>query len=145
MFKQGHPDAPEAIGPSFADGSPSSELKPIAADAIATIMKSLIGDIAGCYEKLLEEQPGASGRVLVAFTIGSKSGVGTVTDATIVPPDSDNAEAGGGALPPHPLTELCFLQVLSKATFPDPGSDGHVVVRYPFIFSPGPNPMRASR
>ena len=91
-------------------------------------VRSVMGDIKGCYEAALETNPNLEGRSVVEMKIVTKNGVGKVTDAEVQPNEGDlNA----------PAMQQCMLQALSRAEFPPSIDGGDVIVHYPFVFQSG--------
>ena len=101
-------------------------------DQIRRAVRQVIPIVKECYAKLLEDQPEASGRLVVRFTItNAGGGVGRIKEASIVPKEAD------GSAPEliSPLTEQCVLNAIGNLSFPAPEGEP-VDVTYPFNFSP---------
>jgi RNA polymerase sigma factor (sigma-70 family) len=128
--------------PRFVPARPAGDSPPAATvtgslgkDDIREGIRAVVPAMKGCYDKLLMENPEASGKITVRFTIVEKEGQGRISDATIQPQTRD----GGTAELISTVTESCILQVLAQATFTAP-KGGPVIVSYPFVFTPGPRP-----
>jgi hypothetical protein len=106
------------------------------AEVVAGI-RSALPALKGCYEKLLEREPAASGRLIVRFTIVARDGAGRISEATVLPQAEDDGVPEISA----PLTQLCFLNALAAAPFAAP-ADGPVHVTYPFTFTAAASPSR---
>jgi len=128
--------------PRFVPARPAGD-SPLAAtirgslskDDIREGIRAVVPAMKPCYDKLLAENPQASGKITVKFTIVEKEGQGRISDATIEPQTRD----GGTPELVSTVTESCILQVLAQATFTAP-KGGPVLVSYPFVFTPGPRP-----
>jgi TonB family protein len=75
-----------------------------------------------CYRQGLKERPGATGRVVLKWTI---AGDGRVSVAEIKSSTLNN-----------PTAEACMVEVTQQMIFPKPDGGGVVIVSYPFSFSP---------
>jgi RNA polymerase sigma-70 factor (ECF subfamily) len=120
---------PELSASSLAP--PSLKRGSLAKEEIRSAMRSVIPTMKGCYAKLLEEDPHASGRLVVRFTIVEREGAGRISEATVVPREND----GGAPELVSPLAEQCILNAISEVTFSAPAG-GPVTVTYPFQFAP---------
>jgi len=119
---------------SAGDSPPAATVRgSLGKDDIREGIRAVVPAMKGCYDKLLMENPQASGKITVRFTIVEKEGQGRISDATIQPQTRD----GGTPELVSTVTESCILQVLAQATFTAP-KGGPVVVSYPFVFTPGP-------
>ncbi len=78
--------------------------------------------IQACYERSLQQNPNAAGRVVVRFTIETS---GTVSGATAV----ENSTGDPGVA-------TCVVGTVSRFRFSPGPSGGSVTVSYPFVFAP---------
>ena len=87
------------------------------------VVKRHLNAIRHCYQRALRRDPDLAGKVVVEFVIAAD---GTVSSAEIEPTTLG-----------HRRTEECVRKRILRMTFPAPAGGGTVVVRYPFLFSPG--------
>jgi RNA polymerase sigma factor (sigma-70 family) len=123
--------APAAPAPAAAVPPPASRVGSLDKDQIRRAMRRIIPAMTDCYNKLLDDEPRAVGRLEFHFTIKDVGGVGRISDATILPKGTDDGTPELIA----PLTEQCMLNAIGEASFPAP-EGGDVVVTYPFTFAP---------
>lgn len=92
-------------------------------EIIQRVVRQNRAGIKACYEQELQKSPGLSGEVTMAFTIGPRGDVLSVTKA------QSTLNHGG--------VEQCVMQRIRRWVFPEPKGGGMVKVRYPFrFFSP---------
>jgi hypothetical protein len=89
---------------------------------IRRIVRAHIGEIRGCYNKLLVEDPAARGRIVVQFLI---SKTGEVTAAAI-----EKSELGDAAI------GKCITDKVRTWRFPVGDNAGVAFVTYPFVLQP---------
>lgn len=83
-----------------------------------------------CYEQQVERQPGARGRITLAFTIlGDPHAGGIVDDVRL-----DDRDAGAW----DDTFRTCMQETMRTMVFRAPTGNGRVTVRYPFALEPGP-------
>lgn len=90
---------------------------------IRRIVKAHINEVRYCYNEGLRDDPELSGRVVVAFTIGSE---GRVT----------NSEVSSTTLTDSGVPE-CITGAVARWMFPKPSDGASVQVTYPFVLEPG--------
>jgi hypothetical protein len=123
--------APTPAPEESAGASPPSG--PLDPNTVVAVIRTKMREVAGCYERLvLAHDPDAAGRIEVKFTIRPRDGVGRVSEASIVAPNSDAATAELAS----PLLQQCLLNALAEATFP-PSSEEETEVVFPLDFRPG--------
>lgn len=88
---------------------------------VRRVVRANLGQVRRCYERALEQAPGAEGRVTVRWVIGSD---GAVLAAGVI--DDTVGVASVGA---------CVAGAVRRWQFPHPAGDGVVTVNYPFSFS----------
>ena len=88
-------------------------------DAIAEVIRRHQGEVRFCYEQGLLKNPKISGRVAVAFVIGSGGGV-------------RRAQVANTTLHSQ-IVENCILRKLKSWKFPLPRGGVNVAVSYPFL------------
>lgn len=89
---------------------------------IQRIVRAHINEIKVCYERLLERDPEATGRLEVRFTVDDG---GDVAAATITDGNLDDL-----------ALRSCVTTAVQRWKFPKPEGGGKVVVTYPFNFDP---------
>lgn len=87
-------------------------------NAISRVIKRRQSAIQRCYEREIKKNPSASGKVIIAFTIGT---AGRVTNSKAV-----NDSVGGGV-------GACVANQISRMRFPRP-KGGEVIVKKAFVF-----------
>jgi TonB family protein len=98
------------------------------APAIRDVIKSHVGEIKTCYEKVRAAgwRPEGKRKVAVKFTIQAD---GTVAQAGIAESTAQHAELEG-----------CIVSSVGTWVFTPPEGGGTIVVTYPFTFNPGTAP-----
>jgi Ca-activated chloride channel family protein len=91
-------------------------------DIIRRIVRAHINEVRACYDQGLLKDPNLAGRLVIEFVIDR---TGTVTSAKIVEDALTDAAVG-----------QCLAKRAARWKFPS-DSAGVVVVRYPFVLSPG--------
>lgn len=92
-------------------------------EIIQRVVRQNRAGIKACYEQELQKSPGLSGEVTMAFTIGPRGDVLSVSRA--------NSTLN------HTGVEQCVMQRIRRWVFPEPKGGSIVKVRYPFrFFSP---------
>ncbi|HRG99607.1 MAG TPA: AgmX/PglI C-terminal domain-containing protein [Polyangiaceae bacterium] len=89
-----------------------------------------------CYEELLARAPDAGGRAVLEFTIVADEKLGAVVE--------DPALGDGGTLT-DPRFATCLRESLGTVAFAAPAKGGKTTVRYPLVFSPGPDEDAAAK
>lgn len=89
---------------------------------IRAVVRAHITEIRGCYNEALARDPGAKGKVVLDFTIGTE---GKVTRSAVESSDLADAQ----------MTE-CLRVAVGGWSFPRPVG-GALQVNYPFVFEPG--------
>lgn len=90
-------------------------------EEVQDVMSKNVGQVRHCYQKLLQKEPGAIGRLKVRFTIGKG---GRVTTAEIEGSTFSDTEIS-----------TCITTVVKRWQFPSPrGAD--VKVTFPYLFNP---------
>lgn len=108
---------------AFIAGAPSEpEVGSQTKEVIRGVVRSHIGEVRRCYNKLLVEDPELTGRVAIEFTITPSGSVARVAIAE--------------STVPKPLAG-CIAKAAESWIFPKPGLGGNVVVHYPFVLEPG--------
>jgi TonB family protein len=82
-----------------------------------------MAQIRYCYQRELTKNPTLGGKITVKFVIAKD---GTVSSATITTSTMAN-----------PTVESAICARFLRFQFPAPEGGGIVIVKYPFIFSPG--------
>lgn len=90
---------------------------------IDAVIKRNMASIRYCYQKELTKNPSLGGKITEKFVIAKD---GTVSSATT-----------GSSTMNNPAVESCINGRFQKFQFPEPKGGGIVIVKYPFIFSPG--------
>lgn len=99
---------------------------PLDKEAIRTVIRRHLPEIASCYEQALLEDAKLDGRFFVRMKLVTSDGAGHVSEAEIVPVDDGYLDS--------PSMQSCVLQAVSRWQFP-PSIDGSpVLVDYPFQF-----------
>lgn len=93
------------------------------ASEIDKVVKRRLASIRYCYQRELQKNPALGGKVSVKFTI---AGDGSVSSAATASSTLGNSAA-----------EACMSAEFLKMTFPAPKGGGVVIVKYPFMFTPG--------
>lgn len=85
-------------------------------------------EVRACYERLLQRNPDAAGRVVVRFVVAPSGKVveSAVASSTLC----------------HPPTEQCIADAVARWQFPAVRGGGSVVVTYPFVLRPAEEPPR---
>ncbi|HVI03862.1 MAG TPA: VIT domain-containing protein [Enhygromyxa sp.] len=92
-------------------------------DIIRRIVRAHINEVRSCYNAALTQDPNLAGRVTIEFTIAAS---GKVVGAVVHGNDTGDAALG-----------TCVAKAVKRWLFPKPKDSGEVVVRYPFVLSPG--------
>ncbi len=95
-------------------------------EGIQGAMAEALPGIRRCYEQALEVHPDMAGKIVVAFSIGTKdtaAGVGQVLDAGIADATIEQT-----------TMDDCLLDAMEDLQF-DPPVDGEMEINYPFHFS----------
>jgi RNA polymerase sigma factor (sigma-70 family) len=135
--------APPPSGAAPAEGPPKWGTLP--KEDIQKGVRAAMPAMKACYARLLQESPGAQGRLSLRFTIVERDGAGRISDASVVTHDIagtlDPMQPRDGGAPEliAPATEACILEALAAAPFNAPVG-GPVVVTYPVLFAPKPPP-----
>ena len=112
-------------GDSLGDvAAPPAARGSLSKDVIGKIVRKHASEIKACYEPRLQQNPGLSGTVTVAFTI---AGNGAVSESSIARDDMHD-----------PTIEGCIRDRISTWRFPEPKGHGVVHVTYPWTFRAGP-------
>ena len=90
---------------------------------IDAVIKRNMSQIRYCYQRQLSKNPTLNGTIQVKFVISKD---GSVSKAAI-----DHSTMDGGT-----SVESCITGRFKRFRFPKPGA-GIVIVKYPFVFSPG--------
>jgi pSer/pThr/pTyr-binding forkhead associated (FHA) protein len=90
---------------------------------IDAVIKRKMSQIRYCYQRELQKDPGLGGKLVIKFTIAKD---GTVSQAS--PAENTVGSSAVGE---------CVVQRFRSMQFPEPKGGGVVIVKYPFIFSPG--------
>ena len=96
---------------------------PPSRDVIDAVVRSHFGEIALCYRQELARRPGLAGRVLVEFVIEED---GRVYEAQVASSDLASDQV-----------HECIVQAIRRWSFEEVPGEDRVVVRYPFVLSPG--------
>ncbi len=91
---------------------------------IRRIVRAHINEVRHCYNQGLVSDPSLSGRVVVQFVIGATGAVLT-------------SLVGDDSTLPDTTVSQCVAKVVKRWHFPKTPGGGNVVVRYPFVLSPG--------
>ena len=91
-------------------------------DEIIEVINKNINQIRHCYQRLLQKDPSAVGRVKVRFVIGLN---GRVKSADVEGSTFSDSEIG-----------TCLTGVIKRWQFPLPRGSEDVKVNYPFLFNP---------
>lgn len=89
---------------------------------IDKVVKRKLTAIKYCYQRELQKNPTLAGKIKIQFTI---AGDGSVSKASVI-------ESMGSS-----TVDSCVRGQFMKMQFPEPNGGGIVIVKYPFIFSPG--------
>ena len=92
-------------------------------DIIRRIVRAHINEVRYCYNKGLVKDPKLKGRAVVAFTIGA--------DGKVATSKIDQTDL------PDPDVPKCIAKAVKRWKFPRPQGGGNVVVKYPFVLTPG--------
>jgi hypothetical protein len=90
---------------------------------IDKVIKAKMAQIRYCYQRELQKDPSLGGKISIKFTIAKD---GSVSKASV-----NSTTINNGAV------ESCVVGRFYKMQFPEPKGGGIVIVKYPFIFSPG--------
>jgi TonB family protein len=116
--------------PAVAEAAPAAAVKSgevvvsgsLAKDEIGRVIRRNFGRVRVVYEKALQKNPGAAGKIVVSFTI---NGDGSVSDVKVV-----SSTVG------DPELEAALTKIFSSLKFPKPAGGGAVKVSYPIAFAP---------
>lgn len=87
------------------------------------VIKKHMGEYRRCYQRELYRDGSLDGKVVLKFVIGNDGGVTyTAVQSTTLA---------------HGSVEACVAERFLRLRFPEPKGGGIVIVKYPFIFSPG--------
>ena len=101
-------------------------------DIIRRQMRRHHNQLRYCYQRILARHPHIEGRVVAQFNIQPDGAVGHVAITDNQTGEAEVAE--------------CVAKVIRRMRFPAPGGGGHIVVKYPLMFSPqGGSGMRVVR
>jgi hypothetical protein len=114
---------PERLEPNGKDTIVSGSLDKSVIDAV---VNRNMNEIRYCYTRELRKEPGLAGEIIVKFVI---SNTGWVPKAEI-----ESSTMG------NPAVESCITSRFDYVQFPEPKGGGTVVVSYPFVFTPEPQP-----
>ena len=114
-----------------ACGPPGDDLAVSSSPLLGALDKAVIDDvirddmdgIRSCYQKALTREPTLEGRLVTKFVIGADGWV-------------ERAELATDQIGDDALAD-CILDHVETLEFPPPTGGGIVIVRYPFVFSPG--------
>jgi len=103
---------------------------------LGALDKSLIDDVVregmpeirSCYQSALAVDPDLEGKIVVKFVIAAS---GEVSRSEITDDEITDDEIGA-----EDVTD-CILDHVDGFVFPPPVGNGIVIVRYPFLFTPG--------
>ncbi len=90
---------------------------------IQTVIRRHLPAVKACYQRELQQSPSLQGKVTIKMVISS---AGAVSTAEVEASTLGNTTVGA-----------CLTRVAKGMTFPAPQGGGIVIVRYPFVFSPG--------
>lgn len=91
-------------------------------EGIRQVIRRGLPSVSKCYERAIDERPGAEGKVVMNWDIGPD---GRATNVTV-------KEAG----PKIEMIGPCLANLIGSWKFPKPNKEElHVNVSYPFIFS----------
>ena len=111
---------PPPAAKSSASSSPVVEAPGLSAAQIRTPIKRKMGQVRACYERELKKNPGLSGKISMAFTIG--------TDGKVRSARAARNSTGSMTL------ARCVSGRVSTWVFPT--AAGSTDVEYPFVFEP---------
>lgn len=106
-----------------AGGSDRVIMGTMTPDQVDLVIKRHLSQIRFCYQRQLPRDPHLSGKVSVRFVI---AGDGTVSLAKVHDSSLGNEEV-----------ERCIVDRFFRMQFPQPLGNGTVIVKYPFLFTPG--------
>jgi hypothetical protein len=110
------------LASSCATGPGGGAEPSLTPETIRLVIRSHFSSISGCYERAIDERPGAEGKVVLEWDIDA---AGSVQNPRL-------AEAGEKIRMAVP----CLLDLAQSWRFPKPApGQGVVAVRYPFYFS----------
>ena len=92
-------------------------------DIIRRIVRAHINEVRHCYNKGLAKDEELAGKVTIDFTIAA---TGKVSDAEVDTTTLSDEDVG-----------KCIAKAVKRWKFPKPRGGGVVVVKYPFVLSPG--------
>jgi hypothetical protein len=117
---QSEEESPPASGhPTVIPGTPRVHGN-IESEVIQRVMRRYRSQLRDCYETILAEGDGFSGRLVIAATISS---TGEVLEGRVTSADFE-----------RPGMEECVLERLREWDFPEPRGGGIVRFQYPFLF-----------
>lgn len=90
---------------------------------IEAVIKRHLSQIRYCYQRELQRDPDLSGKITMGFTIAKD---GSVAKAGVSTSTLNSA-----------AVDQCIESRFYRMQFPEPRGGGIVVVKYPFLFSPG--------
>lgn len=105
--------------PAFVELDPS-----LTSDEIRNVVRTATGRFRACYEALLAQNPEATGRVSIDFSI---DGEGRVHGASANGGDTDLSD---------PTLESCLTDVIEAQVFPRSGKSRSTQVSYPLVMTP---------
>ncbi len=97
-------------------------------EVIRGVIRSHIPEVKDCYERELNKVPDLFGEVWVEFTIAAS---GEVFDANVLEKSTTR----------HAPVEACTAAAVRRWRFPKPVGGGVVIVTYPFVLVPLPEPI----
>jgi len=89
-------------------------------DGIRNVIKANKHHVKACYEQALKDNKHLAGKIILKWGI---VGNGVVTNTEVILSTLANDSV-----------ENCLSEKLKTFTFPDPGPDKEVVVKFPFLF-----------
>jgi metallo-beta-lactamase class B len=97
-------------------------------EVIRSVIRSHVNEVKTCYELELTNMPDLFGRVWVEFTIAAS---GEVVASKVLPTSTTR----------HAPVETCTAASVRRWRFPKPIGGGVVIVTYPFVLVPEPEPI----
>ncbi len=95
----------------------------LARSVVGEVVQRHLSQIRYCYQRELQSDPSLMGAVTISFTIAG--------DGSVARAKTAKSTLGDAAV------ERCIADRFLQMTFPAPQGSGIVMVRYPFVFSPG--------
>ncbi|MBI4815880.1 MAG: TonB family protein [Deltaproteobacteria bacterium] len=114
--------APEPSQPAVVKSGEVVVSGSLAKDEIGRVIRRSFGRVRSAYEKTLQKNPAAAGKIVVSFTI---NGDGSVSDVKVV-----SSTVG------DPDLEAELTKIFLSLKFPQPVGGGSVKVSYPVAFAP---------